>query len=129
MVSLEFLPIISSAAEGANGMWLQYNRITISLTVPQDSLNLGAVVLDNGGWTMDTMEDSQHQGRALMGLADETCHHCWVCIFAPCVLHVAYTTFSLPGTPLWIAFTYSDMPKIQAINTFFAPAGWYVQST
>ncbi|OAG18441.1 hypothetical protein CC77DRAFT_190843 [Alternaria alternata] len=34
----------------------------------------------------------------------------------------------LPGTPLWIAFTYSDMSKVQHINKFFAPAGWFIPS-
>ncbi|KAJ4376770.1 hypothetical protein N0V86_006887 [Didymella sp. IMI 355093] len=34
----------------------------------------------------------------------------------------------LPGTPLWIAFTYSDMPEIARIRNYFAPAGWFIPS-
>lgn len=34
----------------------------------------------------------------------------------------------LPGTPLWIAFTYSDLPQIRRINEYFAPAGWFLPS-
>jgi hypothetical protein len=34
----------------------------------------------------------------------------------------------LPGTPLWIAFTYSNLPSILAINKFFPPAGWFLPS-
>jgi hypothetical protein len=34
----------------------------------------------------------------------------------------------LPGTPLWIAFTYSSMPEINRINNYFAPAGWFIPS-
>ncbi|KAI4618142.1 uncharacterized protein J4E87_008152 [Alternaria ethzedia] len=34
----------------------------------------------------------------------------------------------LPGTPLWIAFTYSKMHQIQDINKVFAPAGWFIPS-
>lgn len=34
----------------------------------------------------------------------------------------------LPGTPLWIAFTYSNMPEIARIKNYFAPAGWFIPS-
>ncbi|KZM20362.1 hypothetical protein ST47_g8523 [Ascochyta rabiei] len=34
----------------------------------------------------------------------------------------------LPGTPLWIAFTYSNMPEIAQIRNYFAPAGWFIPS-
>ncbi|KAJ4325273.1 hypothetical protein N0V94_000797 [Neodidymelliopsis sp. IMI 364377] len=34
----------------------------------------------------------------------------------------------LPGTPLWIAFTYSNMPEIVQIRNYFAPAGWFIPS-
>ncbi|KAL6706022.1 hypothetical protein ACN47E_006124 [Coniothyrium glycines] len=34
----------------------------------------------------------------------------------------------LPGTPLWIAFTYSDLPLILDINKYFVPAGWFLPS-
>ncbi|KAF2265181.1 hypothetical protein CC78DRAFT_208083 [Lojkania enalia] len=34
----------------------------------------------------------------------------------------------LPGTPLWMAFTYSNMPAIYSINRYFAPAGWFIPS-
>ncbi|KAF2995234.1 hypothetical protein E8E13_002637 [Curvularia kusanoi] len=34
----------------------------------------------------------------------------------------------LPGTPLWIAFTYSNMPEVEAIRRYFAPAGWFLPS-
>lgn len=34
----------------------------------------------------------------------------------------------LPGTPLWIAFTYSDLTQIKRINEYFAPAGWFLPS-
>lgn len=37
-------------------------------------------------------------------------------------------TNSLPGTPLWIAFTYSDMPEVERIRNYFAPAGWFIPS-
>ncbi|KAF1980305.1 hypothetical protein BU23DRAFT_522344 [Bimuria novae-zelandiae CBS 107.79] len=32
----------------------------------------------------------------------------------------------LPGTPLWIAFTQSNISGIQSINRFFPPAGWFI---
>jgi hypothetical protein len=35
--------------------------------------------------------------------------------------------YSLPGTPLWMAFTYSKLSAMQSINLYFPPAGWYVQ--
>ncbi|KAJ4373254.1 hypothetical protein N0V83_003548 [Neocucurbitaria cava] len=34
----------------------------------------------------------------------------------------------LPGTPLWIAFTYADLPEIFRINDYFTPAGWFIPS-
>ncbi|KAF2849159.1 hypothetical protein T440DRAFT_138711 [Plenodomus tracheiphilus IPT5] len=34
----------------------------------------------------------------------------------------------LPGTPLWIAFTYSSLPGFKDINTHFPPAGWFLPS-
>ncbi|KAH9872408.1 hypothetical protein IAQ61_005243 [Plenodomus lingam] len=34
----------------------------------------------------------------------------------------------LPGTPLWIAFTYSNLPVIKDINMHFPPAGWFLPS-
>ncbi|EUC39131.1 hypothetical protein COCCADRAFT_31859 [Bipolaris zeicola 26-R-13] len=34
----------------------------------------------------------------------------------------------LPGTPLWIAFTYSNMEIATSVNRFFAPAGWFIPS-
>ncbi|CAO2652563.1 Nn.00g008460.m01.CDS01 [Neocucurbitaria sp. VM-36] len=34
----------------------------------------------------------------------------------------------LPGTPLWIAFTYSQLPEISHINDYFTPAGWFIPS-
>jgi hypothetical protein len=30
----------------------------------------------------------------------------------------------LPGTPLWIAFTYSQMPEMSHIKSYFPPPGW-----
>lgn len=49
----------------------------------------------------------------LRGKCNDYC--LWICLL---------TFFSLPGTPLWIAFTYSDLPQIRRINEYFAPAGW-----
>ncbi|KAI8932640.1 hypothetical protein NX059_010136 [Plenodomus lindquistii] len=34
----------------------------------------------------------------------------------------------LPGTPLWIAFTYSSLPAVNYINLHFPPAGWFLPS-
>ncbi|KAF2749290.1 hypothetical protein M011DRAFT_465727 [Sporormia fimetaria CBS 119925] len=34
----------------------------------------------------------------------------------------------LPGTPLWMAFTYAEMPAVLAINKYFPPAGWFLVS-
>ncbi|KAF2024142.1 hypothetical protein EK21DRAFT_79323 [Setomelanomma holmii] len=34
----------------------------------------------------------------------------------------------LPGTPLWIAFTFSNLVEIKNINGYFAPAGWFLPS-
>jgi hypothetical protein len=124
MVSSESPPIILSAAEEVNGMLCQQIYEVLRLTVIQDSLNIRTAVLDNDRWPVDIMEDPQHQGRPLMGLANETCHHCWVRAFVLHTFYIAYIVFSLPGTPLWIAFTYSKMHQIQEINRFFAPAGW-----
>jgi len=38
----------------------------------------------------------------------------------------AHHLVRLPGTPLWILFTYSTLPAISNINSHFPPAGWYV---
>jgi hypothetical protein len=124
MVSLEFLPITSSAAEEASGMWYKQTFRTLPLTQMQDPFNICAAVLDDDCWALDTVEDPQHQGRPLLGLADKTRNHCRVGTFAYNAIHIADFAVSLPGTPLWIAFTYSDMSKVQNINKFFAPAGW-----
>ena len=94
----------------------------------QDPFNICAAVLDDDCWALDTVEDPQHQGCPLLGLADKTRNHCRVGTFAYNAIHIADFAVSLPGTPLWIAFTYSDMSKVQNINKFFAPAGWYVTS-
>ncbi|KAF2274769.1 uncharacterized protein EI97DRAFT_99695 [Westerdykella ornata] len=32
----------------------------------------------------------------------------------------------LPGTPLWMAFTYSKIPAVLATNQYFPPAGWFL---
>ncbi|PSN74900.1 hypothetical protein BS50DRAFT_540537 [Corynespora cassiicola Philippines] len=32
----------------------------------------------------------------------------------------------LPGTPLWMTFTYANVPGMVSINKFFAPAGWFI---
>ncbi|KAF2120127.1 hypothetical protein BDV96DRAFT_318958 [Lophiotrema nucula] len=34
----------------------------------------------------------------------------------------------LPGTPLWMAFTYGNVSPMLAINKFFVPAGWFIPS-
>lgn len=34
----------------------------------------------------------------------------------------------LPGTPLWLAFTYSSNATIAIINKWFIPAGWFLPS-
>ncbi|KAF1914506.1 hypothetical protein BDU57DRAFT_296334 [Ampelomyces quisqualis] len=34
----------------------------------------------------------------------------------------------LPGTPLWIAFTFSQLEGVLKINNYFAPAGWFLPS-
>ncbi|PVH99662.1 hypothetical protein DM02DRAFT_629173 [Periconia macrospinosa] len=34
----------------------------------------------------------------------------------------------LPGTPLWLAFTYSKIPKMMDINLYFPTAGWFIPS-
>ncbi|KAL5114342.1 hypothetical protein ACEQ8H_007779 [Pleosporales sp. CAS-2024a] len=34
----------------------------------------------------------------------------------------------LPGTPLWLAFTFSDIRGVGNINQWFAPAGWFIPS-
>ncbi|ORY05914.1 hypothetical protein BCR34DRAFT_42185 [Clohesyomyces aquaticus] len=34
----------------------------------------------------------------------------------------------LPGTPLWMAFTYAKLPGMLAINKYFATAGWFIPS-
>ncbi|KAF2683678.1 hypothetical protein K458DRAFT_339737 [Lentithecium fluviatile CBS 122367] len=34
----------------------------------------------------------------------------------------------LPGTPLWMAFTYGELPGMLAIKNFFPPAGWFIPS-
>ncbi|KAF2008918.1 hypothetical protein BU24DRAFT_497519 [Aaosphaeria arxii CBS 175.79] len=34
----------------------------------------------------------------------------------------------LPGTPLWLAFTYSRIPSMMAMNKYFVPAGWFMPS-
>ncbi|KAF1998435.1 hypothetical protein P154DRAFT_578018 [Amniculicola lignicola CBS 123094] len=34
----------------------------------------------------------------------------------------------LPGTPLWMAFTYSKIPGMLAINRYLPPAGWFIPS-
>ncbi|KAF2735627.1 hypothetical protein EJ04DRAFT_575954 [Polyplosphaeria fusca] len=34
----------------------------------------------------------------------------------------------LPGTPLWMAFTYSKVTQMISINRYLAPAGWFIPS-
>jgi hypothetical protein len=34
----------------------------------------------------------------------------------------------LPGTPLWLAFTYGRLPGMLTINKYFATAGWFLPS-
>ncbi|EOA85300.1 uncharacterized protein SETTUDRAFT_90966 [Exserohilum turcica Et28A] len=34
----------------------------------------------------------------------------------------------LPGTPLWIAFTYTSVSNVDGITEYFAPAGWFIPS-
>ncbi|CAI6336552.1 unnamed protein product [Periconia digitata] len=34
----------------------------------------------------------------------------------------------LPGTPLWLAFTYSKVPAMMDINMYFPTAGWFIPS-
>ncbi|KAF2466308.1 uncharacterized protein BDR25DRAFT_237380 [Lindgomyces ingoldianus] len=34
----------------------------------------------------------------------------------------------LPGTPLWLAFTYAKIPGMVSINRYFATAGWFIPS-
>ena len=31
---------------------------------------------------------------------------------------------SLPGTPLWLAFTYLDTPGVAAVNKYWVPPAW-----
>jgi hypothetical protein len=50
------------------------------LTVLQAPVNLCAAILDGDGRTLDPVEDSTHQGCALMGMADPTGNHCRVCV-------------------------------------------------
>lgn len=59
-------------------------RISVSfneheLTKPQGSFHLSATILDNDHWSVDTLENSTHQRRSLLGMADQACDHCWVC--------------------------------------------------
>lgn len=90
----------------------------------QDSIDFCSIVLDDASGPLDSMEDPRHQGRPLMGLANKTGHHCWVCLFSAFLTQITYILASLPGTPLWIAFTYSNMNIATSVNRFFAPAGW-----
>ncbi|KAF2715554.1 hypothetical protein K504DRAFT_397003, partial [Pleomassaria siparia CBS 279.74] len=34
----------------------------------------------------------------------------------------------LPGTPLWMAFTYGKLPGMRSMDRYFAPAGWFIPS-
>lgn len=34
----------------------------------------------------------------------------------------------LPGTPLWIAFTFSQLDGVKSINSYLPPAGWFLPS-
>ena len=61
-------------------------------------------------------------------MANQAGHHCRVCVTEYWFDADANLTLSLPGTPLWIAFTYSDMPEIAQIRNYFAPAGWFIPS-
>lgn len=63
--------------------WFENICRTLSLTIAQASIHLGTTLLDSNGWALDTVEDPTHQGRALMGLADEACNPCGVCVI-PC---------------------------------------------
>ncbi|KAF1811703.1 hypothetical protein P152DRAFT_48877 [Eremomyces bilateralis CBS 781.70] len=33
---------------------------------------------------------------------------------------------ALPGTPLWLAFVYSDNPRLMKVSKSFVPAGWFL---
>lgn len=77
---------------------------------------------------MDSLEDSSYQRCPFVGMANEACYHRRVCIRAPRSDILANTGQSLPGTPLWIAFTFSNLPEIFKINEYLAPAGWFIPS-
>jgi hypothetical protein len=95
----------------------------LRLISSQDPFDIGSALLDDDCRSLDTLEDPSHQGRPFLGMANETCNHCWVCAFVRLFKHLL-TASSLPGTPLWIAFTYSNLDKVTDINKYFAPAGW-----
>jgi len=61
-------------------------------------------------------------------MADQARHHCRVRIVQTQNEIEIDLSYSLPGTPLWIAFTYSNMPEIIKIRNYFAPAGWFIPS-
>lgn len=73
---------------------------------------------------MDTMEDSTYQGRTFLGLADQACNYRRVRVTTNRRFATTNSFFSLPGTPLWIAFTFSRLDGIYDINQYFPPAGW-----
>ena len=44
----------------------------------QDPFYLDTTILDSSGWPLDSLEDSTHQGRSRLGLANQASHHCRV---------------------------------------------------
>jgi hypothetical protein len=97
------------------------------LTFLQDPFNFRTTVLDSCCWAVDTVEDPTYQGRPLLGMANEACNSRRVCV-TPCTNLHLLITHRLPGTPLWIAFTFSNLGGVASINNYFAPAGWFLPS-
>jgi hypothetical protein len=122
-----FGPVVDALQCRRGGEWYDAHSgfVEISLTHLQDSIYLHSALLDGDRWPLDSVEDSQSKRRSLLGLANKACNHGRASFESSFCICVALTVSSrLPGTPLWMAFTYSKIPAMLAINRYFAPAGW-----
>ena len=62
-----------------------HGSVYANLTVIQDPVDFCAAILDSTCRTLDPVEDSSHQGCALLGMADQTGDHCRVGVDASAI--------------------------------------------
>lgn len=64
---------------------------TAELIIVQDSIDFRSAILDDACGSLDSLEDSRYQRCSFVGLANKTCHHCWVCLVSLLLTQITYT--------------------------------------